>query len=1265
MRPRPTFMPGLRRQVGGVATAALVAAALVMVDLPAGASSDDSLDPSATADLWSSVRGTPEPEVEGAEPVLEPERFRALRLDSDALVEALATAPVEEGAPAATALGGLSARRAAPTTEPLELSLPRPDGGFERFAVEAVPIMEPGLAAQHPDIATFAGRGIDDPTTTVRADVTGLGFHASVRGSDGAWYVDPYYHLDDSLYSSYYAADVPENPHGVFVEHGDEGLASVETHVGDLLDSAFEADETSAQAVDGPVVQLREYRLALLSDPTYASFFGAENVIDAKVTLMNRVNQIYEDESAIRMLLIEGTERINLDTAAQMTGADGPCGSAPCFTPQQASGCSGGTLQRNRIVIGQLVGASAYDVGHIIFGLAGGGVASLGAVGGNAKAQGCTGLPQPVGDFFAVDYVAHEIGHQFAANHTFNGNQANCSGGNRSAANSVEPGSGSSIMAYAGICRQDDLQPHTDPYWSQRSYSEISTFVNADRPAINEVQTVSLRNFDTDGDAFLLRWDRTLTRPVVRGPGYTPAAIKAAIEGLRDFPVGGTVTVAPWGGGAATAPLNDFGFQVTFGGTLAQTDVPIELEVVGRSEVEAFTGETAKGGPVDNQGFTITDTANRAPVVDAGGDHTIPYRTPFALTGSATDADGDELTYLWEQNDRGLTAVALVNQAKTSGPLFRQFGTALDMTRYTPSAYFNPGTNSVTNNPERVFPDLAQVLAGNTNAATGTCPQAVPPVATTPLTQELKDCLSEFLPTSVYAGPMNFRLTARDGNPGAGGVGSADTQVSLAPGSGPFLVTSQAEGTTLAAGSTQTVTWDVAGTDQAPISTSQVRISLTTDGGATWDVLTETDNDGSADVQLPDVSVASARIKVEAVGNVYFAVNAADFAVRAAPVVTTDAAGDVTVQYSDALAPTVTVSASDSDSDGSDLTAVAEGLPAGLSLADGTTSADDARPGTRTWTVAGTVDAEPGTYPVTVTVTDEAGITGTVALTLVVTAEDAALTPVGDTLVTAGTGAGTGTAQVSLRATVRDGGLVAGSTDTSPGDITRATVTYSTASGPLCGPVAVGEVVAGTATTGSATCDVDLAPGTYTVLAQAGGSWTGTTSWQLQVLPARTGLLSGTGSATTTTSAGTVAADPGTAVSTTVNVRSTAGRDLTGSVTVRTTSGGTVYEARSTSLDALGTSLQTAAGTTCSSTSQTCTGTSAVRATVSVVDVATGATVATGLELRLLVSDRGTPGTGDSVSVTLWDGSTLVHSSAWDGTGTTPRPLSSGNLSVR
>ncbi len=165
-------------------------------------------------------------------------------------------------------------------------------------------------------------------------------------------------------------------------------------------------------------------------------------------------------------------------------------------------------------MIGQIIGASNYDIGHLALGQPGGGVASLGVVGRASKAGGCTGIPTPVGDFFAVDYVAHEMGHQFSGNHTFNGNQLNCSGGNRNGSTSVEPGSGSSVMAYAGICLTDDLQAHSDPYFSQRSLQEISTYTTSPFAAINEVQTASLRHFGGGNEI----------QVVTFGPGYAPTA---------------------------------------------------------------------------------------------------------------------------------------------------------------------------------------------------------------------------------------------------------------------------------------------------------------------------------------------------------------------------------------------------------------------------------------------------------------------------------------------------------------------------------------------------------------------------------------------------------------------------------------------------------------------------------------------------------------------------------------------------------------------
>jgi hypothetical protein len=1465
-----------------------------------------------------------------------------LRLDRRALVRTLARAPRETVAAA----------------RPLVVSLPAPGGGFQRFALVLSPVMQPGLAQRHPGIKTYAGSGIDDPTATIRADVGPLGFHASVRSRKGSWYIDPASRVNRSVYLSYYGGDLA-NPHGVFVERE-----------GDEAEAAAFADELEAtlDVPEGPLVTQRTYRLALLSDPTYATFFGGPaNVTAAKVTLINRVNQIYEDETAIRLVLVANNDLVNLDTPAEMTGADGPCGAAPCYTPAQATTCAGGTLTRTRIVIGQLIGASNYDVGHIGLGNPGGGVASLGVVGGNSKAQGCTGLSTPVGDFFAVDYVAHEMGHQFNGNHTFNGTQFNCSGGNRNAGTSVEPGSGSSIMAYAGICQQDNLQPHSDPYWSQRSFTEITALVTGDRPPINEVQNVSLTGFSGGNetqtvalngfggtDSFQLQWEGNLSVPIVNGTNYNAAGIKAAIEGIAGWPAGATATATSIGGtGAPTAA----GFDVTFGGTLASTDVS-PLEVVngvgvtgivstpfdggptfdsftldyegtdsapivngtnytaagvqealqGRSEVQTvslagfdtdgdsytlayggadsvpivrgqnntaagiqnalqggneqqqailtgfsgatqsfqveiggnlsvvlgsgglavsnanvaaavngiagfagtvtssgagnggftltfagasagtdvpsisivncsggctasvrefakggpplstwpaggtvavgsltdagytltfggahqgtdvsavsvtngsggvtgsvaetakgtggvlptgataavapfgatgifngygfqvtfggalglvnvsqlsltnvvgftgYVGETAKGGPVDNKGWIITETDNHAPVVTTPVQYTIPTRTPFALTGSASDFDGDALTYLWEQNDRGAAAgTALVNNTKTAGPLFRQFGVAAEVspsdTLLTPS----PGLNAVTTDPTRVFPDLAQILVNNTNAVTGTCPAT--PAPPTPLLPEVRDCYSEFLPTSDWVGfpgdrTLNFRLTARDGNPGAGGIGFADTRLVLDPLAGPFLVTSQSTPAPLTGGSTQSVTWDVAGTSVAPIGATDVKISLSVDGGLTYPyVLADpTANDGSEAVVLPNVATTDARIKVEALGNVFFDVSEVDFTIQAVPVVTTV---DRTVQYSDGLGGATVVSATDADSEGSALTAAATGLPAGLTLAVSSTSGAGVVPGTRTWTLAGTVTAAPGLYPVSVTVTDDTGGSTTASFTVTVTQEDAAPVFVGDAIAFADSG---GSASVLLRATVRDSSVVPASGDAAPGDIRNATVTFKEGATTLCGPVPV-ELLNGSTTIGAANCSASLGLGTHTVDVVVGSYYAGTGSGTVRVVnPTATQApneshVDGQGNIVVGPSAGTRRADAGSRLYFEFDVKFNTATGPTGYVEINYDGGGRTYRITTSGIAGMGAFA----------------GLADVRATATLTDVTNRkrpVVVATNLSLHLTVDGRDP----DSIGVTLWDGNRLVLSSRWTGFSTLEQVLAGGRIDVR
>ena len=377
---------------------------------------------------------------------------------------------------------------------------------------------------------------------------------------------------------------------------------------------------------------------------------------------------------------------------------------------------------------------------------------------------------------------------------------------------------------------------------------------------------------------------------------------------------------------------------------------------------------------------------------------------------------------MWEQNDRGgspaaAIGTALVSNVKTNGPLFRQFGTAANVTEDGTVLSPSPGLNGVDTNPTREFPDMLQILANNTNAVSGTCPPGPPPP--TALPPEVRECFSEFLPTADWVGflgdrTMNFRLTARDGDRGRGrhrlrehqahaGAGRRAVPGHLAGGARHPARRHGADGH-LGRG----------GHRRAPVSTSDVKISL-----LSGEVLAAaTPNDGSADVTVPNIADQHARIKVEAVGNVFFDVSDADLVIQAAPdVVVTDK----TVQYSDAVSGTV-VEATDADSAGSALTATATGLPAGLSLADGTTSEHS-----RTWTLAGNVTAAPGTYTGSVTVTDGDGEAITKPLIVTVTPEDAVVTYLGDTL---------SSGKVLLRARLKD------ADDGAPGDIGKATVTF-------------------------------------------------------------------------------------------------------------------------------------------------------------------------------------------------------------------------------
>lgn len=870
--------------------AALAAAALALAVLPGGSSADAAQDGA----MFRSLDGF---RPSGPHVRVSPDHFKAFSVDTTQVSAALADAP--------------RAGSSATTT----FAIPTPAGGVEHFAVQRTTLMQPKLAAAHPEIQTWAGRSLDHPGTSVAMDLTPMGFHASVRPSDGqrAWYVDPAYNLrGTTTHLSYYGGTLQEQARRV---------AEKEMPV---VREAIAKRTAAAKAAGAPVSQ-RVYRLALVTDPSYAAYFGAANVTAEKVTLMDRINQIYNDDLAINMVLVGDNDKLNFDTPAEAFDPNGPCGANPCYVNDpdpdpnvnngyvtgQLAFCDVGTLVRNQTVLGQLIGASNYDIGHIVLGNNGGGIAGLNVVGSIEKGQGCTGIPTPTGDYMAVDYTAHEMGHQFGGNHTFNGTQWNCSGGNRNDSTSVEPGSGTSIMAYAGICRQDNLQMHSDPYFSQRSQDEIGAYTSSDAPAPVEVQDVALSGFDANGETITIGYPGkpstfTLTRGGTGSTAYNAANIEHAVETLT----GKDVTVAAWGydpylgynfsGPDYPAPLtapDDGGFEVMFAPNAdpytndADRLAVDNLVVTASSGVTAHVGETAQGGVTENKGSQINATDNHDPVVHAPANKTIPAQTPFTLTGSGTDQDGDPLVYLWEQNDdaRGHAGTALVSNKKVFGPLFRVFGIMSTEDDEDALQYHAPGENLASAATRtRTFPDMAQILKGNTNAKTGTCPKVkLVEDPYVPVPQKPLDCYSEFLPTKAYkgtpgmtTGAMHFRLTARDTVPGGGGVGHDQVTIKVDPNAGPFLVSSLGKsGQSVKGGKKVDITWKVNGTKSLA---RNVQIVLSTDNGHTWTTVLakKTANDGQATVTMPKTTASKAWVMIRAVGNYFFDVNDKAFSIK-------------------------------------------------------------------------------------------------------------------------------------------------------------------------------------------------------------------------------------------------------------------------------------------------------------------------------------------------------------------------------------------------
>ncbi|MCI9844372.1 reprolysin-like metallopeptidase [Flavobacterium pectinovorum] len=579
-----------------------------------------------------------------------------------------------------------------------EITIPNAEGVLERFMVWESSNFEPELQAKYPEIRAYEGTGLDDKTAKIHFSVAPIGVQTMVLRSDKA---------------SEFIEQNPENKseYVLFTSKNKDTSKSLICKTKD--DNAQKTTGKTAKTTSNTKT-FKTLRLALSCTWEYAAFFGGTKAgaLEGMNATMTRVNGLFNRDLAVKLVIIANNEDVIFINSTD-----------PYSNAQQ--GANGAWNLEVQQTLTTVIGNSGYDIGHLFGGSGGGGDAGcIGCVCDNpvsatdeaAKGSAFTspsdGIPQ--GDTFDIDYVAHEMGHQLGATHTYSHTL-------ESAGTNVEPGSGSTIMGYAGLTNYN-VQNNSDDYFAYASILQIQS-------------------------------------------------------------------------------------------NLANKTCPVSTPVVN----------------------------NNPPVISAGLDYIIPFNTPFILTGTGSDPDGDTLTYCWEQNDSATTATtgskSIAYPAKPDGPMFRSLPPTSSAIRYMPSL-----NNVLQNKLTTTWESLSSVGRN-----------------------------------------LNFSLTGRDNSALDTPQTFTDNMVvTVNPTVGPFAVTSQ--NTTdigWQKGSFQPITWNVNNTNTLAGSTN-VNIKLSVDGGLTFPItlVSNTPNDGSETITVPsDITATNCRILIEPIANIYYALNANPFAI--------------------------------------------------------------------------------------------------------------------------------------------------------------------------------------------------------------------------------------------------------------------------------------------------------------------------------------------------------------------------------------------------
>ena len=652
----------------------------------------------------------------------------------------------------------------------LLLDFPNEDGTMESFSIEKTSVLAPELEAKYPEIQSYYGISTKNPLNKIYISTSPEGFTGLVTG-DKTIYIDPASKNDVSNYIVYDRKDCSRNPDDSFVCNA-------------IMDEAISTTKNTTNAKTSSTTDgnLRTYRLAVACTSAYSLYYGntIAQVLAAMNTTITRVNSIYRRDLSVVFQIVASNDKLIYINGLNKDGAADP------YDNYNGSGM----LAVNTSNITGLITVGAYDIGHV-FSTGGGGIAGVAPCNSTGKGKGVTGIVTPQFDPFDIDYVCHEIGHQFGAAHTY----YNACFGSKELVADYEPGSASTIMGYAGICTPN-VQENSDAYFHAISIAQMTT---------------------------------------------------------------------------------------------------------------AIGGHTCVTG---------TSTGNSAPVVATQTARTIPKSTPFILTASATDAQGDPMTYTWEQYDNTDGGVQPPTSTNTAGPVFRSL--------------------MPTTNPSRSFPNLTAIVSNTTPTW-----EVLPSVART----------------------LNFRVTVRDNSTLGGRTNFQAVAITVGT-AGPFLVSSPNAGTEIwYAGETKAVTWSVASTNTATYSTT-VNIKLSTDGGYTYPITLASGvaNSGTANITVPNNVGKLNRIKVEAAANIFFDISNANFEIKSGKFEMTSAASTQSVCKPTNAVYTMNYTPAPTFSETTTFSAV--GAPAGSTITFSPTTRNTS--GTFTMTVSNTSGIAAGNFPITI-----------------------------------------------------------------------------------------------------------------------------------------------------------------------------------------------------------------------------------------------------------------------------------------------------------